>query len=291
MKLESRNYLLASVLAILTMAAALWAQSGPPAPPPPGAPGIFPQKEVIGGPTPDDTFAFLGFEMSLGDKVVKGVPYSAETVTEFNQVLADGNRISRKTTAAVYRDSEGRTRREQVFPAIGPLTSGEEPPRVVFIHDPVAGLRYVLEPREKVARKMSPPTGAAHIHGGMKGGPFPYAPAAQSQTEDLGKQTIDGIVAEGTRITTTIPAGQIGNERPIVIVRERWYSPDLQTMVMTKRSDPRFGETVFRLTNIRREEPAPSLFQVPPDYTLKEMAPGKGGRFLMRRAGPPGEDH
>ena len=90
------------------------------------------------------------------------------------------------------------------------------------------------------------------------------------------------VSAQGTRTTRTIPAGAIGNEKPIVITVERWYSPDLQMNVMIKRSDPRTGENVFQLTNIMRSEPDASLFQVPPDYTVKEA----GGKFgLMRKAG------
>ena len=91
-----------------------------------------------------------------------------------------------------------------------------------------------------------------------------------AKVESLGKQNIEGVEAEGTRHTVTIPAGEIGNERDIQIVSERWYSPELQTVVMTRHSDPRFGETVYKLTNINRSEPAKSLFEVPSDYTIKE---------------------
>ena len=88
--------------------------------------------------------------------------------------------------------------------------------------------------------------------------------------EDLGTQTIEGVSANGTRTTFTIPVGQIGNERPIEIVDERWFSKDLQMVVMTRHSDPRSGETVYRLTNINRTEPDHSLFEVPGDYQMKE---------------------
>jgi hypothetical protein len=100
-------------------------------------------------------------------------------------------------------------------------------------------------------------------------------PNANEVKEQLGKQTIEGVEAEGTRTTVTIPAGEIGNERPIEIVSERWYSPELQLVVMTRHSDPRFGETTYKLTNINRAEPAKSLFEVPSDYTVKE-GPGPG---------------
>jgi len=96
------------------------------------------------------------------------------------------------------------------------------------------------------------------------------SPNTNEVKEQLGKQLIEGVEAEGTRTTVTIPAGEIGNERPIEIVSERWVSPELQLVVMTRHSDPRFGETIYKLTNINRAEPAKSLFEVPAGYTVKE---------------------
>jgi hypothetical protein len=93
---------------------------------------------------------------------------------------------------------------------------------------------------------------------------------ASATTEDLGSQTMEGILVNGVRTTHTIPAGQIGNERPISIVTEIWTSPDLKTVIFSKRSDPRMGEQTFRLTNIVRAEPDPSLFTVPPDFKIVE---------------------
>jgi hypothetical protein len=93
--------------------------------------------------------------------------------------------------------------------------------------------------------------------------------ASQLKTETLGTQTIEGVSAEGTRTTRTIPAGQIGNERPIEITSEVWTSPDLQMIILSKRSDPRFGETVYKVTDIRRADPDPSLFQVPNGFTTR----------------------
>jgi len=88
--------------------------------------------------------------------------------------------------------------------------------------------------------------------------------------ESLGSQAIEGIQAQGTRITRTIPAGQIGNENPIQMVTESWYSPELQMVIMRKTSDPRHGETVTQMTNISRGEPAATMFQVPVDYKVDE---------------------
>jgi hypothetical protein len=89
---------------------------------------------------------------------------------------------------------------------------------------------------------------------------------AAGPAESLGKQTIEGVVSEGTRTTSTLPAGAIGNDRPIQTVSERWYSPELQTVMMSRHSDPRTGEETFRLINVTRGEPSPDLFQVPASY-------------------------
>jgi TonB family protein len=254
----------------------------------------------------DDTFYFISSEMSFDGKLVKGAPYSAEAVTEATQTLADGNRIVNKSTTPLYRDSEGRTRREQTLRSIGPFANAGEPPQTIFINDPVAQMSYVLDVRTHTARKMpsfrfevkvAPPAEggktpaateglapAERDRGANSGGGYVMTttPAAGSgyrveyyggekrtKTESLGKQTIEGVEAEGTRTTVTIQAGEIGNALPIDIVNERWYSSELQTVIMTKQSDPRFGETVYRLANIDRSEPDKSLFQVPADYTIK----------------------
>ena len=102
-------------------------------------------------------------------------------------------------------------------------------------------------------------------------------PAFNTNTESLGKQMIEGVEAEGKRTTTTIPVGAIGNERAIEIISESWYSPELQTTIMSKRTDPTSGETTFRMTNIRRGDPDASLFQIPSDYAIKEG--GSAGGF------------
>lgn len=104
-----------------------------------------------------------------------------------------------------------------------------------------------------------------------------------ARTEDLGKQNIEGVLAEGTRTITTIPAGQIGNERPIEIISERWYSPELQTVVLSRRTDPRQGENTYRLTDISRKEPDKSLFEIPPSYTVQDTPAIGPDRLIMRK--------
>ena len=261
----------------LAIGAAALAQSAPSMPPPHG-PGMG----------PDMKFSFLGMEQSFEGKVVKGASYSAQISTESTQTLGDGTRISRKTTGQAYRDSEGRTRKEISLPAIGPAAASGAPPRFVVIHDAVSGSKYMLEEDRKIARQFK-----THSGDFREGAPFAKhfrAGRPEPQTESLGKQTIEGVEAEGTRTTITIPEGQIGNDRPIVSVNERWYSPDLQMVVMSRHTDPRMGESVYRLTNISRAEPAASLFSVPADYTIKKGHDFGGGRMMKHRHAPPPPD-
>jgi hypothetical protein len=210
---------------------------------------------------------FIGAELLSAGKVVTGAPYSAQMVTEHIQTLADGNIIHTTTTMNVYRDSQGRTRREATIGAIGPFAGQGTPQKVIFITDPVSGNRYVLNPNTLVARQMP---FRAHERSGLAAGSDRQKPANPNvQTESLGTQAIEGLPAQGTRITRTIAAGQIGNQQPIVTVTERWYSSDLQTDVMRKQVSPEFGQTTLQLTNVVRAEPDASLFQVPSNYTIK----------------------
>lgn len=102
----------------------------------------------------------------------------------------------------------------------------------------------------------------------------------KTKTESLGVQTVHGVVAEGTRTTTTIEVGTIGNDREINVVYEKWYSKELQLTVLSKHSDPRFGEQTYQLSNISRENPPTSLFQPPPDYKNDD---DKDGRTKLPR--------
>ena len=255
-------------------------------PPPPemmhaGGPG-----EGFTGPFAD-RIELLGFQGLRGGKVVKGAPFSATATTETTQTLADGTTIHRTSPATLYRDSQGRSRSEVTLSGFGPLQASGKTHTMITIADPVAGAHYMLDAEQKIAHKA-----ALRVRGG--GGPSPEEaeafqqkmqerlqkdePSGALKTESLGSRAINGITAEGTRTTRTIPVGQIGNDRPLQIVFERWYSADLQMVVKSTRTDPRFGTTTYTLTNIQRTEPAASLFAVPADYTVQEGGPGSGGR-------------
>jgi hypothetical protein len=262
---------------------------------------------------------------------VKGAPYSADEVNETNQVLADGTRIHREIKTSVFRDSEGRMRRET--------------PENITITDPVANVTYILNPKTMTGQKLQMATGnftflrnsgpgaaltstpatftvtsdndgpvsvivngekldekamaeamakakesghtvtyerritttdgpgsIAVVAGGASVGGMVMAASARRRVagEPLGKQMIEGVSAEGTRHITTIDAGAIGNDRPISVTSESWYSEDLQMQVMSKRTDPRTGDETFRMTNIRRGEPGGYLFQPPAGYQINE---------------------
>jgi hypothetical protein len=260
------------------------AQSEPPAPPPPGG-DVFYQRIGPGPLVTAGAMGFIGFEPGFRGKTVTGAPFTASISTQTTQTLADGNVIQRTTTGTIARDSQGRTRRDITLPAIGAFAaSGQTPPHAIDINDPVAGVQYMLEPDRKIAHKMQ-----QRGHGGRgkhlnAATSVPTAPDPDNQNEvttsSLGTQTINGVEAQGTRYTRTIPAGQIGNAKPITIVTERWYSPDLQIEVMNKRTDPAGGDSVFQLTDIQRQEPDATLFQVPSDYTVKQGGPA----VMIRRS-------
>jgi hypothetical protein len=229
-------------------------------------------------------------EHPFGEKAVKGTPFSAQVTIENTQTLANGVRVSHTASGAIYRDSEGRTRQE--LPRDGA-------PEIVWINDNVAGVRYNLHMFQHTVTKID--LSAARVNKELEmrtrsnreteeRAKMEKANAVsqektqertepQRKIESLGTQSFEGVQAEVTRFTITIPAGNEGNDQPFDIVSERWYSPELQVVVMAKRSDPRNGETVYRLTNINRSEPSSSLFQAPADFTQSEE------KVEMRRRG------
>jgi hypothetical protein len=242
-----------------------------------------------GSPGGPGDFAFVRGEFGMAGKVVTGAPYSAQAVTQFNQTLADGNHIQRTTTASMSRDSQGRTRTERSLPAIGALAGSGTASKAVFINDPVAGTGYMLDATHKTARQMpanrhrQPPAQSASDQGAAAGSSRPARASMRDRSnanvtmDDLGTQVMDGLSVQGKRRTRTIPAAQAGSAKDIQVVTETWYSADLQMVVMSKTSDPRFGDSVYQVTNISRAEPDPSLFTVPSDYQVQQGRPSGGG--------------
>jgi hypothetical protein len=286
----------------------------------PSLPAIMPPGAV----TVQTGGGMQGFQFVSGEpailnemmQVVKGAPFALEASIETVQALSDGNRIVHRQTVRLYRDSKGRTRREETLASIGPWAASGTPPTMITIQDPVSGASYFLDPRRKVADKLpalptgknavftretvsAPVTagvGAGAVAGGLVAGGESHMVVMggayathgegvrpEERSESLGKESVAGVSADGTRTTTTIPADAIGNERPIDIVRERWYSSDLQIVMRSKQADPRFGETTYEVTKLERAEPAASIFEIPSDYKVKE---GMTHVFRERNAEP-----
>lgn len=327
----SRSMVIARLIAAGTLSLPVIAAAQPEPPPPAPPDSLF--FVTNGAPLNVDMFrgvvtteAPLRLDVVRGESVVPGSivkdkPYTADSITESTQVLADGNRITHSNQSRFYRDTQGRTRREQTVAALG-FQSSSDPVTMITINDPVAETTYFLDPRARTARKLQPsrialgdaatfekavPPPDAHgdavrsgvveiVRNGAAGqdvtimhasgpGPLPphppggpVLPGTDAATEDLGKQVLEGVLAHGTRETTTIPAGAVGNERPIEISSETWYSDEIEAVVLSKTSDPRFGETSYRLVNVVRGEPAPDLFAVPQGYEIEtETAPPHAG--------------
>lgn len=247
-----------------------------------------------------DDVVFFGSGLRVEGETVKGAPYIAEAVNETVQTLGDGNRIRRETRSKIFRDAEGRTRREETIGGLGPWGGGKSK-EVIFINDIVSGDNWMLLPEEQTARKMnsvhttniSEHTGDhdeldidvtvdsvdEHVERhdkihkqirivtrrteGKRDQPEP-------STEDLGERMIEGVKAQGTRITSTIPAGAIGNDLPLVTTIERWHSSALEIDVLVEHNDPRMGKVTYRLTGLQRVDPSPSLFAPPAGYEIVE---------------------
>ncbi|HEY9103594.1 hypothetical protein [Chitinimonas sp.] len=272
-------------------------QVAPMAPIPP-IPPIPPLPEVINLQLPDisgmveGAMAFTGQEFAAGGATVAGAPYSAEAQTERVQTLLDGNRLIKRSTTRLYRDEQGRTRQE--------ILADDGSVRQVFIFDPVAGAHYLLSPASKKATKLpwgkgggervvvnrtvgtdkegkvltqerivklGDLKGASATRIVVMGGEGEGAPSTRS----LGNKDMDGVKAEGSEYTRVIPAGRVGNEKPIQIVTERWYAPELKLVLATTTRDPRTGESSYRLAKLKRSEPDSALFKVPADYQLRDV--------------------
>jgi hypothetical protein len=260
---------------------------------------IFTNSTVTFGPNGDIRATFSALTGNPG-AVVTGAPFSADRVSEHVQTLADGTHIRpESTTEHIARDSQGRTRIERPLINTSP---GTPTMTVIQIFDPVAGAGYILDEQNNVAHRVpmkpvdvtpvapAPGGGNGSGSGGGRGivsggtsiavgsngivatggvvQPRPNRPTSTHET--LGEQTIEGVVADGTRSSNTWPVGSQGNDRPITDTNEAWYSRELKETVLSRRNSPQFGEYGMKLINISRAEPDAALFLPPPDYTIVE---------------------
>lgn len=237
--------------------------------------------------------------VAADSQIVKGKPYSADTTTETVQTLADGNHIVHRTVSKIYRDSDGRTRREQTFGNVDPEHPSPHEVKV-FIDDPVNGTAFVLDPGSKTVddlqrkrtflfdRKIEDESKGTIMkdnldaqESGMRmmvkfrddhaGDPLAVVTSDEKREiakEDLGSRNIEGVDCTGTRLTITIPAGAVGNEKPISIVRETWFAPVISAVVESTSDDPRYGKTTYQLKNVQLNEPSRSLFEAPAGFKV-----------------------
>ncbi len=260
------KWVLSGVLAAgVSVSAAAQSEPGPP-PPPPGGPGMM-QGPGFGG-------GFFHEEVGEG-RVVKSAPMTATVTMTRDTTLSDGNTIHTDNQTTIYRDSEGRVRREIGFELNTP-TTGATKRTMIVITDPVSGNRYMLNPQNKTAHQMPmhPPKSPNGAREGERGDRGTGHESANVTTESLGTKAILGLQAQGTRVTRTIPAGQIGNARAISVVTDRWESTALQIPLSMTHSDPMMGTVASNVTSVNRAEPDASLFQVPSDYKIETGKPG-----------------
>jgi hypothetical protein len=225
---------------------------------------------------------------------IRNSPYSATKKTTLVQKLADGTTITHESTATEARDSQGRTVQTTTIRILGGRGMTH-----TMVMDPVARTTtnwtssakeattmHIPEPRKisqsgTVLLSSGPGAVVAPVIGdlSMAGGSFDTAPADPNvkpakQIDKLGGKTIAGVYAEGVRTTTTYPVGYIGNDRPIVNVRETWTAPDLKLVVLSTDNDPRNGLRSTEMTDVVRAEPDPALFLPPEGYTIKDVPLG-----------------
>jgi len=206
-------------------------------------------------------------------RLVTGSPYSALGISQTVTTLPDGHRIVRRNTIRQWRDSEGRTRSEFSLSSIGGQRPLELNTTVTVIDDPETRERYLLQSTNKVAVTM--PIVPCRVNAVREpdlsvGPPRPAGlPMNVTAPVKLGQRNVNGETAAGSRVEATIPAGAIGNEKPINMSAEQWYGKNLQVVVEATYRDPRTGETRYKLSNIHRAEPDAKLFQVPDNYTKR----------------------
>jgi hypothetical protein len=216
---------------------------------------------------------------------VQGLPVSMVATITTVSTLADGTTITRVRKERRYRDGTGRTRVDLIS-----VINGEDRVGTIQIMDPVArtainmnvGLKeaFVLQVEPVPAPRQRTPEEQARIdeqYARLKearaANPASKSARPGPHVEALGEREIDGVMAEGTRVTTTTPAGAAGNDRELRYVTEQWISPELQIELEKRLDQPLMGKTTTVISELTRSEPDPSLFKVPPGYTVVETKP------------------
>ena len=206
---------------------------------------------------------------TIQDRSIKNSPFSAEAASETARTLPDGNKIKTAEKQLLFRDRQGRTRRESEY------NFGNTTRKTIQITDPVAGFDYYINPVKKIVIR----TPIINFTGSVNSAAI--STGYSTKGESLGTKIIDGIETIGRRSVTTVAPGTIGNEKPIESISETWFSPELRVIILSKRTDPQMGDYTFQLKNIKREEPAPTLFEIPADYKIIEGGDISDRNFIV----------
>lgn len=194
--------------------------------------------------------------------LLAGQPFSARVQVEFTRQLPDGTSIAEKYYAQEARDGAGRVYRESRDAV--PADSDREPPLLwTILYDPLDSLIDTCYPERRMCRQMqlaSPPAVE-------EPGPSPDGMSVLTR-ENLGTKTIDGLTAVGTRDTRSFKPGAFGNDKPIDVVKEFWYSPRLQVNLLVTRIDPRRGTEKLEFTDLKLGEPGAEWFALPEGYQV-----------------------
>ncbi|MGI8992518.1 MAG: energy transducer TonB [Bryobacteraceae bacterium] len=194
-------------------------------------------------------------------------PFSATTLMDNTQTLADGTTVTTITMTTIARDSEGRTHNENRY-YLTPSDNGQGRIRDITIFDPTTRIQTTLIPQTLQANVVAlPPQQPRPVS-------LPVRPVIQR--DDLGVSSIEGLIVHGFRQSRTIPEGAAGNNRPITITDEYWYSDELHMNITLKHTDPQHGTQLVTLTQVSRGEPDEKMFKVPAEYRMRDESETQG---------------
>lgn len=194
---------------------------------------------------------------------VTGSPYyGVRSSSGYDKTLPDGTHHISTTppiSQRMWRDSEGRIRTEQLVAVNGGAFV------VTDINNPLTGFAYVMDDGSRVIHRYTRMAGPERKPSSPR-----QAVEARRQWsfEQIGQATIAGLIVSGRRVTEIFPVGDSGNDKPITVISEFWYSGELRMDIFEEIFHPSFGKGVNRITNISRAEPDPSLFRPPDDYAV-----------------------
>lgn len=226
---------------------------------------VFAQQAEMAGHAPDgDSFERI---TNITIPPVQHAPFTSVVTAEWTKTLEDGSTITRQNRRVVVRDGNGRIFQERRW--LVPKDGQEESFLMrTEISDPAQHTKFFCRAQTRVCtfeEYDGPPAELSEPVGSEDGGKTTLT------RQDLGKSNVSGLEVVGTRETRIIAAGVLGNDRPLTVTKEFWYSPQLGLNMLVKRNDPRSGVQTFTVTEVGLAEPDPKYFQLPAGYTVKDM--------------------